>query len=126
MRSAVEEFEAESDAFVAAHNLDKLSLGDAEMNIELAVCNASLADSKRKIRLHTEQAENLKQQTMQLTTSLAEATEELKGREACPSPSTCPSNSAGCIWCTSAQKRLQVIAMQPREDNAPNKITVLC
>ena len=80
MLLAVASFEAESDAFVAAHNLDKLKLGDAEMVNELALCNASLADSKRKIRLHTEQAENLKQQTMQLTNSLEEAAEELKGR----------------------------------------------
>ena len=80
MRSAVARFEAESDAFVATHNLDKLSSGDAEKNRELALCNASLADSKKKIWLHTEQAENLKQQTMQLTDSLEEAAEELKGR----------------------------------------------
>ena len=82
MQSAVAKFEAESDAFVAAHNLDKLSLGDAKMNKELALCDASLADSKKKIRLHTEQAENLKQQTMQLINSLEETAEELKGRSA--------------------------------------------
>ena len=97
MKSAVATFEAESDAFFAAHNLDKLSLEDTEMNRELAVCNASLADSQANIRLHTEQAKNLRLQTTQLAKAIEEAAEYLKGKRPVTLEIISPSSSAGAV-----------------------------
>jgi chromosome segregation ATPase len=84
LQSEVAAFEAECDAFDTTFNLDKLTLEIGKISGNLAVCHASSADSANKIQLHKQRAESLQQRAKQLTKSLEEANEELKGERPPP------------------------------------------